>query len=113
MRGGSCDRLFCRHIFSLSPSFGKDLLTEEMLRLLDAACATETFDLWERHMTGFAVTFCRSPQSRCPCGLSLTCDNIRQLFQAQDQRSPRSELPGFGSSDNHARLPTPARARRR
>src|SRR6266567_2638645 len=87
MRGGSCDRLFCRHIFSLSPSFSKDLLAEEALRLLDVAYATKTFDLWERRMTGFAVTFCRSPQSRCPCGLSLTCDNIRQLFQAQDQRS--------------------------
>src|SRR5712692_7047379 len=38
-------------------------------------------------MTGFAVAFCCSPQSRCPCGLSLTCDHIRQLFQTQDQRS--------------------------
>jgi hypothetical protein len=28
-------------------------------------------------------------------------------------RSPRSELPGFGSRANHARLPLPARARRR
>src|SRR6266566_9995510 len=38
-------------------------------------------------MTGFAVALCCSPQSRCPCRLSLSCDHIRQLFQAQDQRS--------------------------
>src|SRR5260370_10456779 len=38
-------------------------------------------------MTGFAVVFCCTPQSRCPCGLSLICDHIRQLFQTQDQRS--------------------------
>src|SRR5437870_3434456 len=38
-------------------------------------------------MTGFAVVFCCSPESRCPCGLSLICDHIGQLFQTQDQRS--------------------------
>src|SRR5207253_5516880 len=72
---------------SLSPPFGKDLLAQETLRLLDVACATETFYQWERRMTGFAVMFCCSPQSRCPCRLSLTCDHIGQLFQTQDQRS--------------------------
>ncbi len=55
--------------------------------MLNAACATEPFHQWERRITGLAVAFCCSPQSRCPCGLSLTCDHIRQLFQAQDQRS--------------------------
>jgi hypothetical protein len=85
--GGSCDRLFCRHSSSLGPPFGKDLLSEETSRLLDVACATGTFHQWKCRMTGFAVAFCCSPQSRCPCRLSLTCDNIRQLFQTQDERS--------------------------
>src|SRR6266566_2383053 len=38
-------------------------------------------------MTGLAIAFCGSPESRCPCGLSLICDHIGQLFQAQDERS--------------------------
>ena len=82
MPGGSGDRLFCRHISSLGPPFGKDLFAEETLRLLDVVCATEPFNQWERRMTGFAVVLCCSPQSRCPRGLSLTRGNIRQLFQA-------------------------------
>src|SRR5207249_1547178 len=61
MRGGNCDRLFCRHFSSLSPLFCKDLLTEETFCLLDAACATTTFNQWERCITGFTVAFCCSP----------------------------------------------------
>ena len=55
--------------------------------MLNVACAIETFHLWKRHMPGFAVALCCSPQSRCPFWLSLICDNIRQLFQAQEQRA--------------------------
>src|SRR5947209_17954538 len=84
---GSGDRLFCRQSSSLSPPFGKELLAEETLRLLDVACATEPFHQWERRMTGFAVVLCCSPQSRCPCRLSLICDHIRQLLQTQNERS--------------------------
>src|SRR5947207_11308624 len=77
-RGDGGDRLFCRHIFSLSPPFGKDLFTQETLRLLDEVGATKTVHQWERGITGFAVAFCGSPQSRCPCWLSLTCDKDRK-----------------------------------
>ncbi len=56
--------------------------------MLDEVGATKTVHQWERGITGFAVAFCGSPQSRCPCWLSLTCDNVCQLFQAQDERSP-------------------------
>src|SRR5271157_261635 len=87
MRGRRCDSLFCCHFSSLRPPFSKDLFAKKTLRLLEVACAIGTFDQWERGMTGFAVTFCCSPQSRCPFRLSLTCDNIRQLFQTLDQRS--------------------------
>ena len=46
-RGDSGDRLFCRHISSLSPPFGKDLFTQETLRLLDEVGATKTVHQWE------------------------------------------------------------------
>src|SRR2546421_5469351 len=85
--GGNFDCLFCRHISSFRPLFGENLLIEETFCLLDAACATKMFHQWERCITGFTVTFCCSPEHRCPFGLSLSCDNIRQLFQAEDQRS--------------------------
>src|SRR5260370_14495450 len=85
--GGSFDSLFCRHIPSLSPPFGKDLFAEETLRLLDVACATETFNQRERRVAGFTVVFCCSPQSRCPRALPLTCCNKLQLLQTHDQRA--------------------------
>src|SRR5579863_4904008 len=94
--GVSRDSLFCRHISSLSPPLGKGLLAEEVLRLLDVVCATETFNQWGCCITGFAVAFSCPPQSRCPCGLSLTYGNIRQLFQTQDQRA--SVMNGAGDA---------------
>src|SRR5712692_3073478 len=48
MGGGSGDSLFRRHGPSLGSLFGKDLLAEEALRLLDVACACRPFGRWER-----------------------------------------------------------------